>query len=251
MKQAPWILKDEEEASNPAEQAHGPAQRTLSRIMRNIAKIEAAERWTHSNEKEKERRLEAGGPGTGGTWSAPPDGTLMPNAHWWRAATQARIGCINIPQNIKCRLKTNGGSSCEATLDQGGIHSQLCKLGLARMRPHRAVQTTLGGLLRNTGAHVDLERAIPNSSRGMDKSARKQYLTQRSDGPRPSTQQLLTSPFVVRMPHVMEAASRLHQLQLRRTRSTQTLWTASDTNRLLNIRPSWTRRKKCNGSTGS
>ena len=43
----------------------------------------------------------------------------------------------------------------------------------------------------------------------MDKGARKQYLTQRSDGPRPSTQQLLTSPFVVRMPHVMEAASRL------------------------------------------
>ena len=25
----------------------------------------------------------------------------------------------------------------------------------ARMRPHRAVQPTLGGLLRNTGAHVD------------------------------------------------------------------------------------------------
>ena len=79
----------------------------------------------------------------------------------WRAATQARIGCINIPQNIKCRLKTNGGSSCEATLDQGGIHSQLCKLGPARMRPHRAVQTTLGGLRRNIGAHFDLERAIP------------------------------------------------------------------------------------------
>ena len=160
MKQAPWILKDEEEASNPAEQVHGPAQRTLSRIMRNIAKIEAAERWTHSNEKEKERRPEAGGPGTGGTWSAPPDGTVMPNAHW-RAATQARIGCINIPQNIECRLETNGGSSCEATLDQSGTHSQLCKLGPGRMRPHRAVQTTLGGLLRNTGAHVDLERAIP------------------------------------------------------------------------------------------
>ena len=95
-----------------------------------------------------------------GTWSAPPDCTLMPNAHW-RAATQARIGCINIPQNIKCRLKTNGGSSCEATLDQGGTHSQLCKMGPARMRPRRAVQTTLGGLLRSTGAHVDLERALP------------------------------------------------------------------------------------------
>ena len=109
MKQAPWILKDEEEESKPAEQTHGPAQGTLSRIMRNIAKIEAAERWTHSNEKERERRPEAEGPGTGGTWSAPPDGTLMPNAHW-RAATQARFGCINIPQNSKCRLKTNGGS---------------------------------------------------------------------------------------------------------------------------------------------
>ena len=63
---------------------------------------------------------------------------------------------------MRCRLKTNGGSSCEATFDQGGIHSQLvAKLGPARMRPHRAVQTTLRGLLRNIGAHVDLERAIP------------------------------------------------------------------------------------------
>ena len=61
---------------------------------------------------------------------------------------------------------------------------------------------------------------FPNSSRGMCKSARKQYSTQRSDGPCPSTPQLLTSPFVVRMPHVTEAASRHHQLQLRRTRST-------------------------------
>ena len=158
--QAQWILKDDEEAKNPAEQAHGPAQRTLSRIMRSIAQIEAAKRWAHSDEKEKERRPEAGGPGTRGTWSAPPDGTLLPNAHW-RAATQARIGCINIPQNIKCRLKTNAGLPCETTIDQGGIHSQLCKMGPARMRPHRAVQTTLGGLLPNTGAHVDLERAIP------------------------------------------------------------------------------------------
>ena len=160
LEQAQWIIKDDEEADNPAEQSHGPAQRTLSRIMRNLAKIEAAERWAHSDEKEKERRPEAGGPGTGGTWSAPPDGTLMPNAHW-RAATQARLGCIDIPQNIKCKLKANGGLPCQTIFDQSGLHSQLCKMGPARMRPHRAVQTTLGGLLRNTGAHVDLERAIP------------------------------------------------------------------------------------------
>ena len=62
MKQAPWILKDEVEASNPAEQPHGPAQRTLSRIMRNIAKIEAAERWTHGNEREKEMETRSGRP---------------------------------------------------------------------------------------------------------------------------------------------------------------------------------------------
>ena len=61
LKHAPWILKDEE-ANNPAEQSHGPAQRTLSRIMRILAKIEAAERWAHSNEREKERRPEAGCP---------------------------------------------------------------------------------------------------------------------------------------------------------------------------------------------
>ena len=49
---------------------------------------------------------------------------------------------------------------------------------------------------------------FPNSSRGMSTSVRKQSSTQRSDGPRPCTPQLLTSPFVVRMPHVTEAASR-------------------------------------------
>ena len=63
MKQAQWIMKDVAEANNPAEQSHGPAQRTLSKIMRNIAQIEAAERWAHSDEKEKERRPEAGGTG--------------------------------------------------------------------------------------------------------------------------------------------------------------------------------------------
>ena len=100
-------------------------------------------------------KVEAGGPGTGGT-----DGIFMPNAHWI-AATQARTGCTNIPQNTTCKLKANGGSQAETTIDPSGTHSQLCNLGPARMRPHRAVQTTLGGLLRSTGAHVDLERAIP------------------------------------------------------------------------------------------
>ena len=109
----------------------------------------------------REEYEDAGGPGTGGTWSAAPDGTPMPNAHW-RAATQARVGCINIPQDTTCRLKANGCSSCEATIDQSGIHSQLCKLAPARMRPHRGVQTTLGGPLRNTGAHADLERESPD-----------------------------------------------------------------------------------------
>ena len=96
MKKAQCITKDNDEANNPAEQVHGPARRTLSKSMRNHEQIKAAARCTQSNEEEKARRLEAGGPGIGGTWSAPPDGTLMPNAHW-RAATQARTGCIKHP----------------------------------------------------------------------------------------------------------------------------------------------------------
>ena len=77
VKKAQWITKDNDETNNSAEQVHGPA---LPKIMRNLAQLESAERWTQSNEEKKGRRPEAGGPGTGGTWSAPPDGTLMPNA---------------------------------------------------------------------------------------------------------------------------------------------------------------------------
>ena len=67
MKKVQWITKDNDEANNPLEQVHGPAPRTLSQIMRNLAQIEAAERWTQSNEGEKARWPEAGGPGTGET----------------------------------------------------------------------------------------------------------------------------------------------------------------------------------------
>ena len=47
-------MKDGEEANNRAEQAHGPAKRTLSRIMLNFSHIETAERWAQSNEETHE-----------------------------------------------------------------------------------------------------------------------------------------------------------------------------------------------------
>ena len=75
--------------------------------------------------------------------------------------------------------------------------------GPARMRPHRAVQTS--------------REQSPNSSRGRSRSARKQCSTQRSGGPRPSTPQLPMLPLVVRMPHVTEAASRHLQPRQQRT----------------------------------
>ena len=53
MKKAHWITKDNDEANNPAERVHGPALRTLSKIMRNLAQIETAQRWTQSDEEEK------------------------------------------------------------------------------------------------------------------------------------------------------------------------------------------------------
>ena len=53
MKKSQWITKHNGEANNLAEQVHGPPQRTLSKIMRNLAQIEAAERYMKSNEEEK------------------------------------------------------------------------------------------------------------------------------------------------------------------------------------------------------
>ena len=159
LKQAPWILKDEEEESKPAEQTHGPAQRTLSRIMRNIAKIEAAERWTHSNEKEKERRPEAG------AQELVELGAHHRTARSCQTHTGERQHKRESGASTSHRTSNAGSRQMEVHHAKQHLtkvgHSQLCKLGPARRRPHRAVQTTLGGLLRNTGAHVDLERASP------------------------------------------------------------------------------------------
>ena len=42
----------------------------------------------------------------------------------------------------------------------------LCKLGPARLRPHKAVVSALAMQLRKTGAEVDLERVVPELLEG-------------------------------------------------------------------------------------
>ena len=91
MKQAPWILKDEEEESKPAEQMHGPAQRALSRIMSNVANIEAAERWAHSNEKLRDAQDGKNGLARASEGSAlqPYTRTCYPTRRWRRSRRTA------------------------------------------------------------------------------------------------------------------------------------------------------------------
>ena len=158
--QTGWILEDEARMTTPRDPGVGPTHRLLGRILRRIAQLRAARRWAHADTDQRECRASAGGPGTGSVWTAPPDGDLMPDAHW-RVTTQTRLGALRLPGNLKCCLEAPNGKQCGAQIDTRGHHAQLCKKGPARLRSHRATLMKLAGCLRQAGAHLDAERAIP------------------------------------------------------------------------------------------
>eukprot|EP00974_Lingulodinium_polyedra_P120843 11176733-Lingulodinium_polyedra.AAC.1 len=87
IQQAAWIEEDVASRGDRQAAGKGPTHRLLGRTMRVLTQVRAARRWLAAGRAEQERRPAAGGPGTGGLWTAPPDGALLPNAHW-RAATQ-------------------------------------------------------------------------------------------------------------------------------------------------------------------
>ena len=160
MELATWIQEDNQQLGTAQSEEAGSTVRLLGRILRLLEQLRAAKRYSEASDPQKATLHAAAGPGVGSTWTAPPDGTLLPNAHW-RVATQLRLGCMEIPAGCVCNLETKEGHSCQQAIDAQGIHPQLCARGPARMRTHRGIQTTLGSQLRHVGACVDYERTIP------------------------------------------------------------------------------------------
>ena len=188
MEKAQWIMKDNEEANKPAEQVDGPALRTLS----NLAQIGAAERWTQSNEEEKARRL--------------------------GARHQTAPSC---PTHIKSRLHQHPAAHQMQT--QGDGRLTLRDNG----RPKRDAQPALqagnstNATSQSSSKHRCTRRPRESHHRtlhlaGAERSAWKQYSTQRSGGPRLHT----TDADVTAWPPVMEAASRHLQPRTRNTSAT-------------------------------
>eukprot|EP00973_Karenia_brevis_P067603 9405675-Karenia_brevis.AAC.1 len=45
-------------------------------------------------------------------------------------------------------------------------HPTVCKVGVARMRPHRALAAGVAAFLKRTRAEIDLERTVPELLKG-------------------------------------------------------------------------------------
>ena len=108
--------------------------------------------------------LSAGGRGCGGTWTAiatsPYD--LMPNAHWV-VATSDRLRIPVSAGEAVCNLTTGGPDAvqCSTALQGRRWHGHTCGEGVARLRPHRALQSSLTRAMKTAGAETVEERYIP------------------------------------------------------------------------------------------
>ena len=189
-------------------------------------------------------------PRTGGTWSAPPDGTPMPNAHW-RAATQARINCINIPQNTECKIKANGGSPCERDNDRPKWDTQPAVQ--AGTSTNATSQSSPDYAARTAAKHKRTRRPRESNRRTLHVAGAEVHgsNTRRSDQ-------------VAHVPHHCSChcyrtlSARLTSRRRRhgiyrgcRGRETQALRSWSNTHRLFDLRKTQPRRTKRLGSHGS
>eukprot|EP00973_Karenia_brevis_P065195 9052578-Karenia_brevis.AAC.1 len=107
--------------------------------------------------------LSAGGPQTGKTWSELPPSfnKFMDNDHF-KMAMNLRLGAVTVPDGATCMIpKSRDQDCCLAAIGNPVVHPFLCKQGPARLRPHRSLCNALTKLQRRSGAHVDMERAVP------------------------------------------------------------------------------------------
>ena len=127
--------------------------------MRGIGALAASRLWEGLGDHRRECLLSSGGPKAGSFWQATPDSgkCFMDDAHW-RTAVRQRLGIMTAPVGAMCYLPKGKDQDvkCGHSLDADLHHPMLCKVGPARMRPHRAVASALRHLLKSSGAHVDI-----------------------------------------------------------------------------------------------
>lgn len=156
-----WIATDRI-AEHTWQRQRQPTHRLLGRIGSLCSQLDVVALWRASEQEDRDRIQAASGRQVGATWTAPMQGStqIFPNGHW-RMATQMRLGTLRLPPNIHCAMPKAGGKPCRAILDTRGLHTLLCKAGPSRLRPHRSVTSSLAQLCRRSGAHVDIERTVP------------------------------------------------------------------------------------------
>eukprot|EP00973_Karenia_brevis_P094153 12421048-Karenia_brevis.AAC.1 len=82
------------------------------------------------------------------------------NDHF-KTSLQLRLGMVKVPAGTLCQVTKNNGDKCLHSVQDPLVHPHVCKMGPARLRPHRAVMVALQKVCERGGAQVDLERAIP------------------------------------------------------------------------------------------
>ena len=156
-------------------------RRFVSRIWRHLGATEAAALWHAASRLDRVVMLWAGGAGAGNMWVQLPMRVcdFFDNSHF-RASTFLWLADMRLPTDSACQLvarhdgvasvpgverwsgaRYGEGRVCGQPLGRTAEHALLCKAGPARQRPHKQLATTLAAALRAAGAHVDLERVVP------------------------------------------------------------------------------------------
>eukprot|EP00973_Karenia_brevis_P030373 4188491-Karenia_brevis.AAC.1 len=143
---------------------YGQGSKLMSRAMRCIEFLRASALYDGmSTNYRREVFLSAGGPQNGKIWNELPAhyNKFLGNDHF-KMAINLRLGAVRAPDGATCMIAKAGDQDhCLTALCNPLVHPALCKQGPARLRPHRSVSTSMAKLLRKTGAHVDMERAVP------------------------------------------------------------------------------------------
>ena len=156
-------------------------RRFVSRIWRHLDAVQASALWHSASPAQRVVMLSAGGTGAGNMWVQLPlrVSDFFDNSHF-RAATLLRLVAMDLPSDSTCRLvarydetatvgdgerrpgaRYEQGRACGQPLGRNADHALLCKAGPARLRPHQQLAAALASSLRAAGAHVDLERVVP------------------------------------------------------------------------------------------
>ena len=164
----PWLRRDLDREEHKIDLRCGargspPTHRLMGRIGRLSAQLAAARLWDKADVWDKERLAACGGPKAGSLWAAPLDGNtqLLGNGHW-RIASLRRLGGISLPRGLRCACQNKKGAPCGQLLGERGEHLDLCRWGASKLRPHTSMVHALARRCRQSGAHVDVERVVPD-----------------------------------------------------------------------------------------